>query len=70
MFQLPNVVLDLDAEDNPHGRQYDDVDEEIEVAKWARNEKVDAIAERLEVFSEEMVETEAFMKSTASTVNP
>ncbi len=67
---IPDVVLDLDAEDHPHVRQYDDLDEAAEVAKWSENPQVEAIAGRLETFSREVAQADARMKDTASAFGP
>jgi len=70
LFQIPNLVLDLDAENAPRVRQYDEVDEELEAAKWSQNEKVDAVLGRIRTFSDEVSKAGQNMESTASVPNP
>src|SRR3569833_1017842 len=69
-LDIPYLVLDLDAEDNPHVRLYDEVDKELESSKWKANAQVEAILERLDEFHDEVAETKQWMQSTASRPNP
>lgn len=58
LYEVPYVVLDLDAEDNPHVRSYTEQDEKNLAARWSHNPKVDALSDRIGIFRQELRESE------------
>lgn len=66
MFEFPEVVLDLDAEDSPHVRPVNEADWQREIDKHAVNPAVEAAAERVAQFEQESQEAYELMRSTAN----
>lgn len=54
-FELPNVVLDLDAEDSPHVRPFDDHDAAQQKVKWGYNPIIPEVEQRVSVLTTEML---------------
>jgi hypothetical protein len=46
-FDLPEIVLDLDAEDSPHVRPFDEVDAAQQRVKWGYNPIIPEVEERV-----------------------
>ncbi|TPX10868.1 uncharacterized protein E0L32_008257 [Thyridium curvatum] len=70
LFELPNIVLDLDAEDNPHVRPYNDADEEAQVAKWSSNPDHASLLLRQRSFSSEAHQAKRILTSTVHNPTP
>lgn len=63
LYEIPYVVLDLDAEDNPRVRSYTDQDEKDQTARWSHNPKVDALSDRLHIFRHELRQSDKLWKA-------
>lgn len=66
-YQLSNLVLDLDAEDSPHVRVFNDEDLATETIKWGYDPAIDVTKEKVAVFLEELADGVERMESVAST---
>ena len=65
LFELSDLVLDLDAEGNPKVRSYSDQDEKDLTEQWSRDPKTDALGDRIESFRKELARAEKLWKSPA-----
>ncbi|KAL1849371.1 hypothetical protein Daus18300_013302 [Diaporthe australafricana] len=54
-FEMPDVVLDLDAEDSPHVRPFDAQDEAEQKVKWGFNPVVPEVEERVSELTTDML---------------
>jgi len=63
LYEIPYVVLDLDAEDNPRVRNYTDQDEKDQTARWSHNPKVGALSDRLQIFRDELRQSDKLWKA-------
>ncbi|QPH01418.1 hypothetical protein C2857_005618 [Epichloe festucae Fl1] len=56
-FEMPNLLLDLDAEGTRHVRSVDDGDEALMKTKWAEVPRREAVKVRLRLFEEQVNES-------------
>lgn len=56
-FEMPNLLLDLDAEGTRHVRTVEDADEKLMQAKWAEVPRRTAVKARLKAFEEQVYES-------------
>ncbi|EFY90205.1 hypothetical protein MAC_03720 [Metarhizium acridum CQMa 102] len=56
-FEMPNLLLDLDAEGTRHVRSVEDTDEKLMTARWAEVPRRKAVQTRLKVFEEQLYES-------------
>ncbi|KAI3401856.1 hypothetical protein diail_6415 [Diaporthe ilicicola] len=54
-FEMPDVVLDLDAENSPHVRPFDEQDEAEQKAKWGYSPIIPEVQQRVEELTTEML---------------
>lgn len=67
-FELPDVVLDLDAEDNPHVRSYDeDRDGPVQEMQWGYDPSIDGLKAHVERLRERMKSDGRAMRKRAAT---
>ncbi|KAK7730862.1 hypothetical protein SLS53_008940 [Cytospora paraplurivora] len=69
LFELPKVVLDLDAENNPHVRPFDDRDVAHQKAKWGYSPVGEEAMLRATKLRKEMARDEKKMRHQASKLN-
>ncbi|OAA67980.1 methylmalonate-semialdehyde dehydrogenase [Niveomyces insectorum RCEF 264] len=71
LFEIPNAVLDLDAENNTHVRPYDEHMEAEETARWAgAHASIDALTERLARFDRDAAAALARSNAVAAAPGP
>ncbi|OAR01442.1 hypothetical protein LLEC1_06527, partial [Akanthomyces lecanii] len=56
-FEMPNLLLDLDAEGIRNVRTFDDKDEELQVARWRVNPKREEVKLKLNDLESKLIET-------------
>ncbi|XWW97054.1 hypothetical protein V2A60_005035 [Cordyceps javanica] len=55
-FEMPNLLLDLDAEGTRNVRAFDDKDEELQVARWRVNHKREEVKMKLADLENKLIE--------------
>ncbi|OAA78131.1 hypothetical protein LEL_04954 [Akanthomyces lecanii RCEF 1005] len=56
-FEMPNLLLDLDAEGTRNVRTFDDKDEELQVARWRINPKREEVKLKLNDLESKLIES-------------